>query len=158
MGCYFLYPSSKLNLQCWRRAFPTDGYSEEKLNSDTLQLYLSYCTWAQFQAPHLQACTRHVLVQVLTSLWAFLSRSFPQRGNPNQVVRTVCSEQVPSEGGGRLKLNPMHEWTRLASVLVSGTASPPPPPIGKGVLRTLCSYVLTTGDANTHSVHPLGTV
>lgn len=68
----------------------------------------------------------------------------------------VCHEQVPSEEGGWLKLNSMHVWTRLASVLVSGTASPPSP-TGKGILRTLCSYVLMAGDANTPSVHPLGT-
>lgn len=139
-----------------RRDFPTDGYSEEELNSDTLQLYLSYCTWAQFQALHLEACTRHVLVQVLTRLWAFLSHIVPQRDNTNQVVRMFCSGQIPSEGGGWLKLNPMHKWTWLASALLSGIASGLPP-IGKGILRTQCSDVLMADDANTPSVHPLGT-
>lgn len=69
----------------------------------------------------------------------------------------VCSEQVPSEGGGWLKLNPTHDWTRLTSVLVSRIASGPAT-TGKGILRTLCSSVLMAGDANTLSVHPLGTM
>lgn len=92
MGWYFLYPRSKLNLLCRRRAFPTDGYSEEELNSDTLQLYLSHCTWAQFQAPHLQACTGHVLLQVLTRLWVFCHTAFPREvtkpGGENSVLWT----------------------------------------------------------------------
>lgn len=28
---------------------------------------------------------------------------------------------------------------------------------GKGILRTLCSYMLMAGDTNIHSVHSLGT-
>ena len=50
----------------------------------------------------------------------------------------------------------MHPWTGLTTGLVSGIASPSPP-AGKGILRTLRSYVLMAGDANIHPVHALGT-
>lgn len=67
----------------------------------TLQLYLSHCTWAQFQAPHLQACTGHVLLQVLTRLWAFLSHSFPQRGNQTRRWEQCALNRSPvREVGG----------------------------------------------------------
>lgn len=126
MGCDCLSLAFRLNLQCRRRDFLPNS-PEEELNSGALQLYLYYCTWARIQAPHLEAHSRHVLVQVLTELCTFLP---------------PC--------------HPMHPWTGLAPGLVSGVASPPPP-AGKGILRTLCSHVLMAGDMNTYPVHPLGT-